>query len=137
MLVPVLALVVTIGAAVVGDWPLAAGAGVVAVGYAALLTWMLVIRPDQTFKQQPDLRGEQTYCFSDDDVSWIFVSGASHVKWTYFVEVLETKELFVLRHPLRRVASLVPKRAFTNSDAEARFRQLVAGRGKTPSSSKP
>jgi hypothetical protein len=133
----ILAAIGALGSVVVGYESLAIGLFVVALAYAALLAWVLIIRAAQNFNRLPDLRDEQTYCFSDGEISWTFRSGSSKVKRTYFVDMLETRDLFVLRHPLKRLGSIVPKRAFLSPDAERRFRQLVAGLGSTPSNSKP
>jgi hypothetical protein len=131
----VLAAVGGIGAALLAYWVLAIVLLFVSLAYAAMFAWILFIRPGQLYRRLADLMGEQTYCFSDSEVSWTFVSGGSQVKWSYFVDLLETKDLYLLRHPLKRLASIVPKRAFKGPDAEARFRQLVRQIGK--SSQKP
>ena len=93
--------------------------------YAFLLLWTIVIRPRRQYRRISDLSGDQTYCFSDDEVSWTFATGASHVKWAYFSGLVETKEMFLLRHPMRSLFSFVPKRAFKTREDETRFRQLV------------
>ena len=121
-------------AALLGYGPLALGLFAVFILYAALLGWILFVRPGRVFRRRPDLVGEQTYCFSESDVSMTFASGNSRVKWSYFVAVLETKDVYVLRHPLRQFGSIIPRRAFKEPDAEARFRQLAQqiGKGATP-----
>jgi hypothetical protein len=75
--------------------------------------------------------GGMTYCFTDDEVSWTFPSGASHVKWGYVVDLIETKQFFALRHQTKRLASIVPKRAFESAEDEARFRRQAGRLGKT------
>ncbi len=116
--------------ALLGFGPLAVGLFAVFVLYAALLAVILLVRPGRMFRGRPDLLGEQTYCFSENDVSMTFASGTSRVQWSYFVGVLETKDVYVLRHPLRQLGSIIPRRAFNEPDAEARFRRLAQQIGK-------
>ena len=76
------------------------------------------------------MRGDQTYCFSSSDVTMTFESGESRVNWSYFGGLLESKDLYVLRHPIKQLGSIIPRRAFQNPDAEARFRRLAQQIGK-------
>ncbi len=117
-------------AALLGYGPLALGLFAVFILYAALLGWILFVRPRRVFRRRPDLVGEQTYCFSETEVSMTFASGNSRVKWSYFIALLETKDVYVLRHPLRQLGSIVPRRAFKSPNAEARFRRLTQHIGK-------
>ena len=117
-------------AALLGYGPLAVGLIAVFILYAALLGWILFLRPGRVFRRRPDLVGEQTYCFSESHVSMTFVSGESRVKWSYFVALLEAKDVYVLRHPLKQLGSIIPRRAFKEPDAEARFRRLAQQIGK-------
>jgi hypothetical protein len=97
----------------------------VSVIYAAMLAWVLFIRAGQVYHRRADLRGEQTWCFSDSEVSMTFVSGDSRLKWSYFVGLLETKDVYLLRHPLKQLGTIIPKRALAGPGAEARFRRLA------------
>ena len=108
-----------------GSVPLGTAFFAVGALYAGLLFWIVGVRPRRQYHRISDLSGDQTYCFSDDEVSWTFASGASHVKWSYFTGLIETKEMFLLRHPTRSLFSFVPKRAFKSPDDEARFRELA------------
>jgi hypothetical protein len=78
-----------------------------------------------------------TFCFSDSDVSMTFVSGDSRVKWSYFIDLLEAKDLYVLRHPVKQIGSIIPKRAFQDPAAEAHFRRLAQQIEKTSRPSLP
>ena len=98
--------------------------------YALLLASILYIRPGQAFRRRADLKGDQTYCFSESGVSMTFVSGDSRVKWSYFVGLLETKDLYLLRHPIRQIGSIIPKRAFADPAAETEFRRFAQRIGK-------
>ena len=104
------------------------------VVYAFMLAFTLVIRPGQSFRRRADLKGDQTYCFSESGVAMTFVGGESRVNWSYFRGLLESNDLYVLRHPIKQLGSIIPRRAFQNPDAEARFRRLAQqiGRGSRP-----
>lgn len=125
VLVTVLAFIGGIVSAVLANPILAIVLLVVSLAYAAMLVWILFVRPGQQYQRRADVRGEQTVCFTETEISLTFVSGDSRVKWSYFVGLLETKELYVLRHPIKQMGTIVPKRAFTNPDAEPRFRRLA------------
>ena len=59
--------------------------------YAVLLVFILSIRPGQSFRRRADLKGDQTYCFSESGVAMTFVSGQSRVNWSYFVACWKAK----------------------------------------------
>jgi hypothetical protein len=130
VVVTVLAAIGGVVSAVLGNRVLTVALFVVFLAYTAMLSWSLLIRPGRQYRRRADLRDEQTYCFSDREVSMAFMSGDSRVKWSYFVDLLETKDLYVLRHSLKQLGSIVPKRAFEGPDAEARFRRLAQQIGK-------
>ena len=119
-----------VGSALLNSEPLGIALLLVAVAYALILAWILFVRPGQHYRRRADLKGDQTYCFSDDDVAMSFASGDSRVKWSYFVDLLGTNDLYVLRHSLKQFGSIVPKRAFEGPEAEARFRRLAQQIGK-------
>jgi hypothetical protein len=128
--------------------------GFVFLGVAVVWTlfggWAVAIAPLRRFRHQPEMHAPQRYCFSEDEVSLTFVSGASQIKWQYFVDLLETSGAYLLRHRTRRIANIILKRGFRSVEEERRFRELAssklkwlggrhgAGEGRsTPSSSKP
>src|ERR1700737_3332015 len=108
VVVTVLAAIGGIVSAVLGNRVLTVALFVVFLAYAAMLSWSLLIRPARQYRRRADLRGEQTYCFSNSEVSMTFMSGDSRVKWAYFADLLETKDLYVLRHSLKQLGSIVP-----------------------------
>ena len=124
-MVTVLAFIGAVAAALLAYGVVAVVLFVGSLVYAAMLGWILVMRPGRQYQRRADVRGEQTFCFSDSDISLTFVSGDSRVKWSYFVGVLETKDSYVLRHPLKQLGTIIPKRAFSDPDVEARFRRLA------------
>jgi len=125
VLVAIIAAIAGLAGAVV-RYPILAIVGVlVFLIYALMLAFILVVRPAQSFRRRADLRGDQTYCFSESGVSMTFASGESRVNWSYFIGLLETKDLYVLRHPLKQLGSIIPKRAFPDEAAESAFRRLA------------
>jgi hypothetical protein len=123
--VAVVALLGGLGSVFLGYAPLAIALFGVTLGYAAILGWILYARPGQAFRRRADLQGNQTWCFSDREVSMTLVIGDSRINWSYFSGLLEAKDLYVLRHPVRQMGTIIPKRAFTNPGAEAQFRQFA------------
>ena len=107
--------------------------------YLLTLVWLLFVKPGLSYQRRADMKGDQTFCFSEADVSMTFASGDSRLRWSYFIDLLETKDLYVLRHPIKQMGTIVPKRAFTGPDAETRFRQLAQqiGKGSQPPSPPP
>ena len=134
VLVTMAAAIAGLTGAVLSNPILAIVGSVVFVIYALLLASILYIRPGQAFRRRADLRGDQTYCFSESDVSTTFVSGESRVKWSYFVGLLETKDLYLLCHPIRQLGSIIPKRAFADPASESAFRRFAQriGKGSQP-----
>jgi YcxB-like protein len=96
-----------------------------ALVWGLALSLMFVLRPGRQYQRLERLAAEQSFCFAENEVSWAFLDGSSRCKWTYFDDVLETPSLYVLRHQRKRLGQLVPKRAFKNSNDEARFRELA------------
>jgi hypothetical protein len=135
--VTVLAFIGSVAAALLAYGVLAVVLFVVSLMYAAMLGWILVIRPGRQYQRRADVRGEQTFCFSDSDISLTFVSGDSRVKWSYFAGLLETKDSYILRHSLKQLGTIIPRRAFTDPDVEARFRGLAGLVGKSSQRSSP
>ena len=130
VLVTIAAAIAGLTGAVLSNPILAIVGSVVFVIYALLLASILYVRPGQAFRRRADLRGDQTYCFSESDVSTTFVSGESRVRWSYFVGLLETKDLYLLRHPIRQLGSIIPKRAFADPASESEFRRFAQRIGK-------
>jgi hypothetical protein len=131
VLVTVLAFIGSVASAVLANPVLTIVLLFVSLAYAAILAWILFIRPGQQYQRRADVRSEQTICFTEAEMSLTFVSGDSRVKWSYFVGLLETKDLYVLRHPIKQMGTIVPRRAFTGPDAEARFRWLAQRIGRS------
>jgi len=137
VLVTVLAFVGGVASAVLANPVLTIVLLFVSLAYAGMLVWILFVRPGQQYERRADVRGEQTICFTETEISLTFVSGDSRVKWSYFVGLLETKDLYVLRHPLKQLGTIVPKRAFTDPDAETRFRRLAQQIGRSQTGPPP
>jgi hypothetical protein len=126
-----------VAAALIGYPTLASLLFLLLVVYVLTLVWLLFIKPGLSYQRHADMQDDQTYCFSDADVSMTFGSGDSRLRWSYFIDLLETKHLYVLRHPLKQLGTIIPKRAFTGPDAEARFRRLAQQIGRSQPAGPP
>lgn len=119
----VLAIVAGFGFALAGDVSLSLTLLGVGAVWLVLLAWMFLGRPRTQFARQKRLREEQRHCFGDADMTVSLTDAESRVKWTFFDEIIETKDLYRLRH--QRFCNVIPKRAFASRDEESRFRQLA------------
>ncbi len=110
--------------------------------------WLYWVSPRRQYAKRPRAGAEQTHCFSDAGHAAHFIDAETRVQWSLYDEIRETPTAYLLRME-KRAVNIIPKRAFTSSAEEARFRELaqrhskvkflygVAGRGRTPSSSNP
>ena len=119
-----------LAALVIGYGPAASGLGIVAIGYAVLLALVFFVAPWRSYSRFKRLAGEQTYCFSDSEVTWNVIDGRSQVKWSYFADMFETRNLFIVRQSQKRLGLIIPRRVFSNADDLARFRRLAQLAGK-------
>ena len=134
-LVAIVAAIAGLTAALLHNPILAAAGLLVFVIYAVLLGFILYIRPGQAFRRRADLRGDQTYCFAESGVTMTFASGESRVKSSYFIGLVESNDLYILRHPIGQIGSIILKRAFQDPRAETQFRRLAQQIGKGSRSS--
>ncbi|MDQ6710660.1 MAG: YcxB family protein [Candidatus Dormibacteraeota bacterium] len=104
---------------------------VIAIAWGLVIALVLLVRPRRLYRRQERLRAQQTYCFTGSEVSWSFIDGDSRVRWTYFEDVRQAGDIYLLRHQMRRLGSVIPRRAFKTPAEEARFRQLAQLHSKT------
>ena len=100
-------------------------AGEILIGWGALLLWMFVINPAWQYRRHPRFAGEQSFCFSEAEVSWSFAEGKSSVAWTYFRDVSEVGPFYLMRLKTPPLGYGIPKRAFQSPADQDRFRELV------------
>jgi hypothetical protein len=145
------ALVVLVGTAliVIGDTGDAIPLVIVALLWVAYFGWAFYAAPIRRYRRSRRAL-EQTYRFDDAGVTTTFATGMSQLKWEHFVDVLPMRQFYLLRHRDRRLVNIVLRRALAASGDVERFERLIAsklplkgsgqeaaGRGRTPSSSKP
>jgi hypothetical protein len=75
-------------------------------------------------RSKPSAAGPITYEFSQTGASYSGPTGHGHLDWTSFVRIQETSEQFLL-YPQKRLANVIPKRAFQSDSDVQHFRQLV------------
>jgi YcxB-like protein len=120
LLVLVLAAVVAVLYSPSDALPLLALAGF----WFAAGAWLYWVSPRRQFRLRRRAHEEQTFCFSDDTCTARFVDAELRSQWSLYEEVLETRDAYLLRLE-KRAVNIIPKRAFTNSAEETRFRNLA------------
>ena len=108
-------------------WTIAAGE--ILVGWGALLLWIFAFNPGWQYRRHPRFGGDQSFCFSEAEISWSFAEGKSTVAWTYFRDAREMGAFYVLRAKTPPLGYGIPKRAFQTPADEHRFREMVRHRG--------
>ena len=103
--------------------------GVVAVFAALTLTqiFMPYIIHRRIYHRNPQLFEMRTVTFTDEDVKSEKATGNIEAKWSSFKKFKETKNLF-LTYQSKDVVGMVPKRAFSNPEGIAQFRNFLASK---------
>ena len=101
--------------------------GVVVLGLGFLQVIIPVVQRRQlrrAYDETPSARGPQTYQFSDTGLVMSGGSSSITLGWDSLVEVIETKEFFLLYHT-KRAAFYLPKRAAPEEADRAALRALL------------
>lgn len=125
MVITLLAIPAVIVLALLRDFSWTIAAGEILVGWGALLLWIFLLNPAWQYRRHPRLASEQSFCFSEAEVSWSFPEGKSRVAWTYFRDVRELGTFYLLRSKTPPLGYAIPKRAFQSAADQHRFRELV------------
>ena len=95
----------------------------------APLEWfdLLSIRPLQVlvmFRTNPKYR--EPYCVEFDDLGIHFTTPTidSHIEWSFYNRVVESKRVFILIYG-KPMYAMIPKSAFASPDEIDRFRELL------------
>lgn len=103
----------------------------VVVGVFAGLTIAQVFMPylvhRRIYRQNPQLFEMRTLTFSDEGLKSEKATGNIESKWSSFKKFKETKNLF-LTYQSKDMVGMVPKRAFSNPEDIAQFRNLLASK---------
>jgi len=79
------------------------------------------------YRQNPQLFEMRTLTFSDEGLKSEKATGNIESKWSSFKKFKETKNLF-LTYQSKDMVGMVPKRAFSNPEDIAQFRNLLASK---------
>lgn len=80
--------------------------------------------PGRNFSQNSKFREEYNLTFSNEDIQFKTDSINSDLKWSTYVDSIESEEFFYLIQA-KQVFTVIPKRAFRNVEAENGFREMV------------
>ena len=94
--------------------------GGIVVALPLLQRWQL----KRLYRHTPTWRQEQTHEFSEEGVRMSNALSNSLMQWDAFVDVVETKEFFLL-YSSRSMAHFLPKRAITTPDQLRDLRVLL------------
>lgn len=95
-------------------WPLTLA---VIHGFAYYGAWSLT-------RSKPIALEPVTYEFSPDGISHVGPTSSGRANWTTYLRIRETSEQFLL-YVQKRLANVLPKRAFQSGDEMQQFRELV------------
>jgi hypothetical protein len=76
------------------------------------------------FKNNANLKAAIHYSISEDLVIQEMATGRAELRWSTFVRVRETPDLFLL-YVQKQLAHPIPKRAFANAQEISAFREIV------------
>jgi hypothetical protein len=105
---------------------------IVVIAVFASLTIVQVLMPyivhGRVYRRNPRLFEMRTVTFSDEGLkSERATTGTVEAKWSGFEKFKETRNLF-LTYQTKDVIGIVPKRAFSNPEDIAQFRNLLASK---------
>jgi YcxB-like protein len=100
--------------------------GLMTLGFIYLLMlagwhWFL---PIWRWRKEPLIQGTQQYAIDEAGARFVTPISDSQVAWSFFKRGVEY-DTFYLLLSARRGGSPIPKRAFSGSDDERRFREIV------------
>ena len=96
------------------------------VAWLGLFHGLLVDIPRRRFRSDPKFRDEYNLTFTDSGIALKTAHMSSTVAWSFYSRVLENEHLYVMVYGNNMHAlSVIPKRAFRDSQQEATFRELL------------
>ena len=98
----------------------------VIIAWVALFHGLVIDLPRRRFRGDPKFRDEYNLSFTDAGIDFKTVHMSSTVAWDFYTRVLENDRLYVMVYGKNMHAlSVIPKRAFGDSQQESTFRQLL------------
>ena len=84
----------------------------------------LFVVPRTRFRSDPKYKDEYALQFSDDGIHFKTAQVDALLQWSLYTKVLENERFYILVYG-KHMISVIPKRAFQNSNQEAAFNQLL------------
>jgi len=98
----------------------------VAIAGVALFQGFVVDRPRTYFQGDPKFRDDYYLTFSDAGIEFHTQNMSSMTAWNFYSGVVENDSFYILIYGKNiHSLSIVPKRAFQNSDQDTTFRQIL------------
>jgi hypothetical protein len=98
----------------------------VAIAGVALFQGFVVDRPRTYFQCDPKFRDDYYLTFSDAGIEFHTQNMSSMTAWNFYSGVVENDSFYILIYGKNiHSLSIVPKRAFQNSDQDTTFRQIL------------
>lgn len=107
------------------EWLFLLCAGAVLLGMISA-AWYII--PLITFRSEPKFRDEYLVQFSEEGITFKTANIDSKLEWNLYNSVIENNDVYVLMYG-KRVFSVIPKRAFADSNEETAFRELLKQKG--------
>jgi hypothetical protein len=85
---------------------------------------LFFVVPRTRFRSDPKYSDEYTLQFSDDGIHFKTAQVDALLQWSLYTKVLENERFYILVYG-KNMISVIPKRAFLNSNQEAAFNQLL------------
>ena len=98
-------------------------------GVLLFLIWalQLFVEPRQAFRREPKFQDEYLLQFSDDGIQFKTPQIDALIQWSLYSRVIENERFYLLVYG-RNMMSVIPKRAFENSQQQDAFEALLRRR---------
>lgn len=89
-----------------------------------MIIFTLYVNPKRVFRQEPKFQDEYNLSFNDEGILFETEHINSTIAWNHYSKVKENKRFFYLIYG-KYMFTIIPKRAFLNTEEEDLFRKLV------------
>jgi len=105
--------------AVLGWFPLIAG-----LILLAIVAYVLLLLPALIYRSDPKLKNEYRLSFSEEEIRFQTDDINSVLKWPLYHSWIDDDDFYILYHGKRNL-SVIPRRAFSSAEDDARFAKLL------------
>ena len=120
------ALLLMLGLVVNYSLPIWVHIGLVVLVGVAWFQGYLIDLPRRYFHGDPKFRDEYHLIFSDAGVEFQTKNMSSMIAWSFYTGVIENEQFYLMRYGNNiNAVSILPRRAFTDSQQEILFRQIL------------